>query len=47
MLMPGRGGFMQTLMDAFPDLGPKMNEMAGATAMVKQLAALRAQTSAA
>jgi hypothetical protein len=44
VVMPGPGGVMKSLMDAFPDLGPKMNEMGGATAMVKQLAALRAQT---
>src|ERR1051325_6763348 len=45
VVMPGTGGVMKSLMDVFPDLGPKMNEMGGATAMVKQLAALRAQTS--
>jgi len=44
VVMPGPGGVMKSLMDAFPDLGPKMNEMGGATAMVQQLAALRAQT---
>lgn len=45
VVMPGPGGVIKSLMDAFPDLGPKMNEMGGATALVKRLAALRAQTS--
>ncbi|MBV8719979.1 MAG: hypothetical protein JO020_03230 [Chloroflexi bacterium] len=45
VVMPGPGAVMTSLMDAFPDLGPKMNEMGGVTAMVKQLASLREQTS--
>ena len=45
VVMPGPGGVMKSVMDAFPDFGPKMNEMGGATAMVQRLAALRAQTS--
>jgi hypothetical protein len=46
VVMPGPGGLLKTLMDAFPDLGPKMNELGGATTLVKQLAELRAQASA-
>ena len=44
VVMPGPGGLLKSLMDAFPELGPRMNEMGGATALVKRLAALRAQT---
>jgi hypothetical protein len=35
---------MKSLMDAWPGLGPKMNEMAGVTDMVNRLAAQRAET---
>ncbi|HLZ29998.1 MAG TPA: SDR family oxidoreductase [Chloroflexota bacterium] len=44
VVMPGPGGVLKSLMDAFPELGPHMNDMGGATALVKRLAALRAQT---
>jgi NADP-dependent 3-hydroxy acid dehydrogenase YdfG len=44
VVMPGPGGVLKSVMDAFPGLGPRMNEMGGATALVKRLAALRAQT---
>jgi len=43
VVMPGPGGLMKSLMDAFPGLGPRMNAMGGATALVKRLAALRAE----
>jgi NADP-dependent 3-hydroxy acid dehydrogenase YdfG len=45
VVMPGPGGFVKILMDALPGLGPRMNDMAGVTAMVQQLAVLRAKTS--
>jgi len=43
VVMPGPGGLMKSLMDALPGLGPRMNNMAGVTDMVQQLAVLRAK----
>jgi short-subunit dehydrogenase len=43
VIMPGPGRLMKALMDFFPGMGPRMNQRAGVTARMKQVADLREQ----
>jgi hypothetical protein len=43
VIMPGPGRLMKALMDFFPGIGPRMNQRAGVTARMKQVADLREQ----
>jgi short-subunit dehydrogenase len=43
VIMPGPGWLMYTLLGIFPGMGPLMNQMGGATALMKQIADFREQ----
>ena len=43
VIMPGPGRLMKALMDFFPGIGPRMNQRAGVTARMKQVADVREQ----